>query len=280
MWKRASRPLPGSVTTTEQTGATALTARALGPDLARGFMLLFIALANSHYFLTRPVGARRLPAGRLGRRLGGDVADLDLRRRPGVPDVRPALRLRRRADRPPPRARRQRGPCAGCCGGAAWSWSWSASCTRCCSTSATSSRRTACCSCSACGRCAGRTVGCCIVAPLFFAAHRAAERRLARPSAAGRRTADAAHRHARRCSPSGSRCSRSSCCSADRLRLPVPGRTVGGAAPGARAARAAPAAARHHGRRRHRRRRCSARSRSPACWRAWRAVPGRRHARR
>lgn len=26
-------------------------ARALGPDLARGFMLLFIALANSHYFL-------------------------------------------------------------------------------------------------------------------------------------------------------------------------------------------------------------------------------------
>lgn len=30
---------------------TALTARALGPDLARGVMLLFIALANSHYFL-------------------------------------------------------------------------------------------------------------------------------------------------------------------------------------------------------------------------------------
>jgi uncharacterized protein len=28
-----------------------LAARALGPDLARGFMLLFIALANSHYFL-------------------------------------------------------------------------------------------------------------------------------------------------------------------------------------------------------------------------------------
>ncbi len=42
------------MTTTEQTGATALTARALGPDLARGFMLLFIALANSHYFLTAP----------------------------------------------------------------------------------------------------------------------------------------------------------------------------------------------------------------------------------
>jgi uncharacterized protein len=32
-------------------GPTALTERALGPDLARGFMLLFIALANSHYFL-------------------------------------------------------------------------------------------------------------------------------------------------------------------------------------------------------------------------------------
>lgn len=30
---------------------TALTSRALGPDLARGTMLLFIALANSHYFL-------------------------------------------------------------------------------------------------------------------------------------------------------------------------------------------------------------------------------------
>jgi uncharacterized protein len=31
-------------------------ARALGPDLARGFMLLFIALANTHYFLSgRPV---------------------------------------------------------------------------------------------------------------------------------------------------------------------------------------------------------------------------------
>ncbi|MDO9377218.1 MAG: DUF418 domain-containing protein [Nocardioidaceae bacterium] len=35
---------------------TPLTDRALGPDLARGFMLLFIALANSHYFLSgRPV---------------------------------------------------------------------------------------------------------------------------------------------------------------------------------------------------------------------------------
>lgn len=32
-------------------GPTAASERALGPDLARGFMLLFIALANSHYFL-------------------------------------------------------------------------------------------------------------------------------------------------------------------------------------------------------------------------------------
>jgi uncharacterized membrane protein YeiB len=36
---------------TDQPGPTSLAARALGPDLARGFMLLFIALANSHYFL-------------------------------------------------------------------------------------------------------------------------------------------------------------------------------------------------------------------------------------
>lgn len=34
--------------------ATALRDRALGPDLARGAMLLFIALANSHYFLDAP----------------------------------------------------------------------------------------------------------------------------------------------------------------------------------------------------------------------------------
>lgn len=33
-------------------GPTRLAERALGPDLARGAMLLFIALANSHYFLT------------------------------------------------------------------------------------------------------------------------------------------------------------------------------------------------------------------------------------
>ncbi len=31
-----------------------MTERALGPDLARGFMLLFIALANSHYFVNGP----------------------------------------------------------------------------------------------------------------------------------------------------------------------------------------------------------------------------------
>jgi len=43
-------PLAGTVTITPQ-GPIALSARALAPDLARGFMLLFIALANSHYFL-------------------------------------------------------------------------------------------------------------------------------------------------------------------------------------------------------------------------------------
>ena len=42
--------LTGLVTSTEQ-GPIPLTERALAPDLARGFMLLFIALANSHYFL-------------------------------------------------------------------------------------------------------------------------------------------------------------------------------------------------------------------------------------
>jgi uncharacterized protein len=35
-------------------GATAIGERALGPDLARGLMLWFIALANSHYFLDAP----------------------------------------------------------------------------------------------------------------------------------------------------------------------------------------------------------------------------------
>ena len=37
--------------TTQTSGPLALGERALGPDLARGVMLLFIALANSHYFL-------------------------------------------------------------------------------------------------------------------------------------------------------------------------------------------------------------------------------------
>ena len=40
-----------SATAAPVAGATALSQRALGPDLARGAMLLFIALANSHYFL-------------------------------------------------------------------------------------------------------------------------------------------------------------------------------------------------------------------------------------
>ncbi|RZU12336.1 putative membrane protein YeiB [Kribbella rubisoli] len=43
------RGLTGAMST--QAGPTGLSERALGPDLARGFMLLFIALANSHYFV-------------------------------------------------------------------------------------------------------------------------------------------------------------------------------------------------------------------------------------
>jgi uncharacterized protein len=38
----------------EPPGATAIAQRALGPDLTRGVMLWFIALANSHYFLDAP----------------------------------------------------------------------------------------------------------------------------------------------------------------------------------------------------------------------------------
>lgn len=49
---RAAGPgLTGPVSITSE-GPVALSARALGPDLARGCMLLFIALANTHYFLT------------------------------------------------------------------------------------------------------------------------------------------------------------------------------------------------------------------------------------
>ncbi len=47
----ASGHLTGRVSITRE-GPVALSARVLGPDLARGGMLLFIALANSHYFLT------------------------------------------------------------------------------------------------------------------------------------------------------------------------------------------------------------------------------------
>ncbi|WP_285550712.1 DUF418 domain-containing protein [Actinoplanes regularis] len=43
-----------SATRTRPPGPTEPAARALGPDLARGFMLLFIALANTHYFLRGP----------------------------------------------------------------------------------------------------------------------------------------------------------------------------------------------------------------------------------
>src|SRR5918997_3829277 len=43
-------------------GAIAVTARSLAPDLARGAMLLLIALANAHLYLYgRPVGVRGYP---------------------------------------------------------------------------------------------------------------------------------------------------------------------------------------------------------------------------
>ncbi|SDT44251.1 hypothetical protein [Actinoplanes derwentensis] len=42
--------------------------RALGPDLARGFMLLFIALANTHYFVLGSAYLGGYPE-------GGTVAD-------------------------------------------------------------------------------------------------------------------------------------------------------------------------------------------------------------
>lgn len=62
MWARGPDPYGGQVTVPTPTsapearpgpapGPTAAAERALGPDLARGCMLLFIALANSHYFL-------------------------------------------------------------------------------------------------------------------------------------------------------------------------------------------------------------------------------------
>ena len=59
----------GTVTLTQTAGPTSLRERALGPDLARGFMLLFIALANTHYFLagSSVLGAsRRTPRGSTG----------------------------------------------------------------------------------------------------------------------------------------------------------------------------------------------------------------------
>ncbi|MFZ3599254.1 DUF418 domain-containing protein [Streptomyces sp. BH104] len=57
-----------SDTTPDRSGPTDLAGRALAPDLARGFMLLFIALANSHYFLqgSKVIG---------GFPLGGSVLD-------------------------------------------------------------------------------------------------------------------------------------------------------------------------------------------------------------
>lgn len=108
-------PLPRSP------GPTAPAARALGPDLARGFMLLFIALANSHYFLRGSTVLGGYPQD--GSSVDAAVTWListfvDGRAFPmfgllfgyGVAQI-----VRREATSGP-------GPCAGCCGGAASCW--------------------------------------------------------------------------------------------------------------------------------------------------------------
>nr|WP_246319073.1 DUF418 domain-containing protein [Nocardioides kongjuensis] len=55
--------MTGAVSSTTSAGPVALSARALGPDLARGCMLLFIALANSHYFLTGTTAGAEIRGG-------------------------------------------------------------------------------------------------------------------------------------------------------------------------------------------------------------------------
>ncbi|MFF0271387.1 DUF418 domain-containing protein [Kribbella sp. NPDC004536] len=57
-------------------GPTGLRERALGPDLARGFMLLFIALANSHYFVSGGAYFGGFPVGGSGldRIVGGLIS--------------------------------------------------------------------------------------------------------------------------------------------------------------------------------------------------------------
>ncbi|MEU0577597.1 hypothetical protein ABZ465_09900 [Streptomyces griseoincarnatus] len=138
---------------------TAVTTRALAPDLARGFMLLFIALGNSHYFLAGgPVlGGYPQEGSPLDSAVTWLIATfVDGRAFPmfgllfgyGV-----AHMVRRQADDAPARY-------GGCCGGAAWPWSSSARCTACCSTPATSWPRTASCCSWVRGPSAGRTAGC------------------------------------------------------------------------------------------------------------------------
>ena len=49
------------------TGPTGLSARRTAPDLARGLMLVLIAVANAHlYLVNRPIGYRGYPAGLVG----------------------------------------------------------------------------------------------------------------------------------------------------------------------------------------------------------------------
>ncbi|WP_233712477.1 DUF418 domain-containing protein [Kribbella turkmenica] len=127
---------------TAQGGPTGPTERALAPDLARGFMLLFITLANSHHFVhgTTVFGGFPMDGSVVDRVVGFLISTLvDGRAFPmfgllfgyGVAQI-----VRRQRE-----SGQEWRPSAGCCGDGVWSWSSSASCTRCCCTSATSSRR-------------------------------------------------------------------------------------------------------------------------------------------
>ncbi|MFI5428760.1 hypothetical protein [Aeromicrobium sp. UC242_57] len=145
--------------TTQPVGPMTLEERALGPDLARGLMLLFIALANSHYFLMGDQVRGGFP-------MGGSAIDdatiwfiatfVDGRAFPmfgllfgyGVAQI----------------VRRQQG--LGRRGVRHLLWRRSAALVLvgfvhgCSCTSATSSAPTVCCCSSACGRCGGAIVGC------------------------------------------------------------------------------------------------------------------------
>ena len=84
---------------TADPGATPVAARALAPDLARGGMLLLIALANVHLYGYGPLGRTATRPGHRGGPAGRAAADVP-GRRAGVPAVRTAVRIRDRAADP------------------------------------------------------------------------------------------------------------------------------------------------------------------------------------